>query len=199
VAVFGDLYSRDNRVMNQDLIRFIERHGGEVVTTPYSEYARMIANPYFRKWFFERRFFTLISSKALMTSITHMERTYYKMFEPLLKEPMATFDDPPEEILTQYGVRIEHTGESLDNLLKVHYIKKHYPDVTLFVQASPAFCCPSLVTEAMARRIEDVTGVPVVPITYDGTASRKNDIIIPYLQYPRSAVPRRRRTLNRAG
>ena len=49
VAVFGDLYSRDNRVMNQDLIRFIENHGGEVVTTPYSEYARMIANPYFRK------------------------------------------------------------------------------------------------------------------------------------------------------
>ena len=199
VAVFGDLYSRDNRVMNQDLIRFIERHGGEVVTTPYSEYARMIANPYFRKWFFERRFFTLISSKALMTSITHMERTCYKMFEPLLNEPMATFDDPPEEILAQYGVRIEHTGESLDNLLKVHYIKKHHPDVTLFVQASPAFCCPSLVTEAMARRIEEVTGVPVVPITYDGTASRKNDVIIPYLQYPRAVVPRRRHPLNRTG
>jgi hypothetical protein len=99
---------------------------------------------------------------------------------------MATFDDPPEAILARYGVRIEHTGESMDNLLKVHYIKKHHPDVTLFVQASPAFCCPSLVTEAMARRIEAVTGVPVVPITYDGTGGNKNDGIIPYLAYPRS-------------
>ena len=187
VAIFGDLYSRDNRVMNQDLIRFIERHGGEVVTTPYSDYARMIANPYFRKWFFERKFLTLISSKALMTTITRLERTYYRMFEPLLGEPMATFDDPPEDILARYGVRIEHTGESLDNLLKVHYIKKHHPDVSLFVQASPAFCCPSLVTEAMVRRIEDVTGVPVVPITYDGTGGSKNDVIIPYLKYPRAA------------
>jgi hypothetical protein len=197
--VFGDLYSRDNRIMNQDLIRFIERHGGEVVTTPYSEYARMIANPYFRKWFFEGKYLTLISSKALMTAITRLERTYYRMFEPLLGEPMATFDDPPEKILAQYGVRIEHTGESLDNLLKVHYIKKHHPDIALFVQASPAFCCPSLVTEAMARRIEDVTGVPVVPITYDGTASPKNDIIIPYLQYPRTAARKVRPTLDRAG
>ncbi|MBL0714418.1 MAG: CoA activase, partial [Desulfosarcina sp.] len=199
VAIFGDLYSRDNRVMNQDLIRFIERHGGEVVTMPYSEYARMIASPYFRKWFFERKFLALISSKALMTTITRLERTYYRMFEPLLGEPMATFDDPPEAILAQYGVRIEHTGESLDNLLKVHYIKKHHPEVTLFVQASPAFCCPSLVTKAMAHRIEEVTGVPVVPITYDGTGGRKNDIIIPYLKYPRSVDTSSRRTMDRAG
>jgi predicted CoA-substrate-specific enzyme activase len=199
VAVFGDLYSRDNRVMNQDLIRFIERNGGEVVTTPYSEYARMIASPYFRKWFFERKFLTLISSKALMATISRLERTYYRMFEPLLEEPMSLFEDSPEAILSQYGVRIEHTGESLDNLLKVHYIKKHHPDVALFVQASPAFCCPSLVTEAMARRIETVTGVPVAPITYDGTGGEKNQVIIPHLKYPRSLDPGSRRTLDKVG
>jgi hypothetical protein len=142
VAIFGDLYSRDNRVMNQDLIRFIERHGGEVVTTPYSDYARMIANPYFRKWFYERKFLTLISSKALMTTITRLERTYYRMFEPLLGEPMATFDDPPEAILAQYGVRIEHTGESLDNLLKVHYIKKHHPGCDPVRPGQPGLLLP---------------------------------------------------------
>ncbi len=199
VAVFGDLYSRDNRVMNQDLIRFIERHGGEVVTTPYNEYARMIANPYFRKWFFEGKYLTLISSRTLMAAITRLERSYYRLFEPLLGEPMANFDDPLEKILAPYELRIEHTGESLDNLIKIHYIKKHHPDIALFVQASPAFCCPSLVTEAMARRIEAVTGVPVVPITYDGTVSPKNDVIIPYLQYPRSAVARPRKSMDRAG
>jgi len=199
VAIFGDLYSRDNRVMNQDLIRFIERNGGEVVTTPYSEYARMIASPYFRKWFFERRFLALLSSRALMAAITRLERTYYRILEPLLGEPMATFDDSPEAILARYGVRIEHSGESLDNLLKVHYIKKHHPDVTLFVQASPAFCCPSLVTEAMARRIEAVTGVPVIPITYDGTGGNKNDAIIPYLAYPRSRQTISRLPMERVG
>ena len=73
----------------------------------------------------------------------------------------------------------------MDNLLKIYYIKKHYPDVALFVQASPAFCCPALITEAMAREIERNTETPVISITYDGTGGNKNDVIIPYLKYPR--------------
>ena len=66
-------------------------------------------------------------------------------------------------------MRIEHAGESMDNVLKVWYIKRHYPDVALFVQTSPGFCCASLITEAMTARIEEVTGVPVVSLSYDGT------------------------------
>ena len=146
VAIFGDLYSRDNRIINQDLIRFIETHGGEVVTTPYTEYAKMIANPYYRKWIHEGRYLTAITNKAMQTTFSKLEGLYYSYFEDILEEPMAVFEDSPEEILSQYAVKLEHTGESLDNLLKVHYIKKHHPDVALFVQASPALCCPSLIT-----------------------------------------------------
>jgi hypothetical protein len=59
---------------------------------------------------------------------------------------------------------------------------ENYPDLSLFVQANPAFCCPSLVTEAMTGEITKITGVPVVTITYDGTDDYKNDVVIPYLQ-----------------
>ncbi len=76
----------------------------------------------------------------------------------------------------------------MDNILKIHYIKKHYPDVALFVQTSPAFCCPALITEAMAREIEKKTNTPLVSITYDGTGGNKNDVIIPYLKNPRSSA-----------
>jgi len=189
VAIFGDLYSRDNRIINQNLIRFIEKHGGEVVTTPYTEYAKMIANPYYRKWMNEGRFLTVLANKAMQTTFNKLESLYYSYFEAILDEPIAVFDDSPEEILKPYGVKIEHTGESLDNLLKVHYIKKHHPDVALFVQASPALCCPSLITEAMVKKIEQVTSVPVVSITYDGTGGFKNNKIIPYLKYPRRTHP----------
>jgi hypothetical protein len=53
------------------------------------------------------------------------------------------------------------------------------------VHTSPAFCCPSLVTEALAPKIEEVTGVPVVNIIYDGTSAYRNDVLAPYLRYPR--------------
>jgi predicted nucleotide-binding protein (sugar kinase/HSP70/actin superfamily) len=185
VAIFGDLYVRDNEVINQNLIHFIEEQGGEVITTPYSSFVQMIAKPYLRKWFIEGHYLNVLSSKAMYATATRLERIYSSYFNRILKEPPQAYDESPQKILSQYNLRIEHTGESMDNILKVFYIKRHYPDVSLFVQTSPAFCCPSLVTEAMAKEIENKTGVPVVSITYDGTGGNKNEAIIPYLKFPR--------------
>ncbi len=186
VAIFGDLYARDNEVMNQNLVHYIEENGGEVITTPYSAYAKMIAPQYLRKWLIEGNYMEALSTKAFMSMVKRMEGTYYRHFERILKEPAWEYDDPAEGILSEYNLRIENTGESMDCILKIHYLTKHYPDISLFVQTNPAFCCPSLITEAMAREIEKNTQVPVVSITYDGTSSNKNDVIIPYLKFPRS-------------
>ncbi len=194
VALFGDLYARDNDVLNQNIIRFIEDHGGEVITTPYSCYIKMVAKPYFRKWFMEGHYLDVLVSGALMAAAGRLEKRYYKMFKRVLGEPEPEYDEPAETLLAKYNVRVEHTGESMDNLLKIYYVQKYHPDVALFVQASPAFCCPSLVTEAMAKRIEKVTGVPIVSITYDGTGGSKNDIIIPYLKYPKAGARMRDRS-----
>jgi predicted nucleotide-binding protein (sugar kinase/HSP70/actin superfamily) len=185
VAIFGDLYARDNEVINQNLIHYIEEQGGEVITTPYSSLIKMIARPYLRKWFIEGHYLNVLSSKAICTTATQLEKIYYSYFNRILREPRQAYNLSPQKILAPYNLRIEHTGESMENILKIFYIKRHYPDVSLFVQTSPAFCCPSLVTEAMAKEIENKTGVPVVSITYDGTGGNKNEAIIPYLKFPR--------------
>jgi predicted CoA-substrate-specific enzyme activase len=185
VAIFGDLYVRDNELINQDLIHFIEAQGGEVVTTPYSAYVKMIARPYLRKWFVEGSYVQALSSKALIATVTRLEKTYYKYFQRILEEPEPVYDESPKQILDKYNIRIENTGETMENILKIYYLKKYHPDITLFVQTSPAFCCPSLITEAMANRIEKVTHTPIVAITYDGTGGSKNEIITPYLAFPR--------------
>ena len=185
VAIFGDMYARDNKVMNQDLTGFIEANGGEVITTPYTAYTKMIAKPYLRKWFVEGHYLEVLFSAALIAGLKLREKTYYKYFERILDEPDPIYDESPGKILSAYNIQIENIGESMDNILKLHYIRKYHPDVSLFVQASPAFCCPSLVTEAMARKIEKKTGVPLVSVTYDGTGGNKNEVVIPYLRYPR--------------
>ena len=76
VAVFGDLYSRDNDVLNQGLIHFIERHAGEVVTLPYSSYVRMVAWPYMRKWFIEGDYLEALTSGTLLAAVTRLEKKY---------------------------------------------------------------------------------------------------------------------------
>jgi predicted CoA-substrate-specific enzyme activase len=193
VAVFGDLYTRDNEVLNQDLIHFVESHGGQVITTPYTSFVKMVARPYYWKWFLEGKYLNLISTKAIMTALVHLEKRYFRYFDQVLQESEPNFDASPQDVLSEFNLRMEHTGESMENLLKIFYIRKHHPDVALFVQASPAFCCPSLVTEAMAGEIEEKTGVPMVSVTYDGTGGGKNEVILPYLEYPRARGGRPRR------
>ena len=184
-AIFGDIYVRDNDVMNQNLIKFIEENGGEVLTTPYTELAKVIAPMYFKKWFNERLFLNLVSVKVLSANMRLVEKKYMKYFNEILKEEEHFYDENPEEILADFGIRPENAGESMENILKIHYLAKHYPDLSLFVQANPAFCCPSLVTESMKSVIENKTSIPVVTITYDGTGGVKNQSIVPYLKFSR--------------
>ncbi len=186
VAIFGDLYARDNEILNQELVRTIEENGGEVITTPYNEYIKVIAGLYFRKWLREGRYLNVLKSGSLLTTIQFMERKHLEEFGRLLGQPGPdAARQAPEEVLAQFKVSTHHTGETFDNLLYIFHVLEAHPDLALFVHASPAFCCPGLVTEALTTQIERITGVPVVTVTYDGTASSKNDAIIPYLKFPR--------------
>ena len=188
VAIFGDLYVRDNEVMNDDLIRTIEAAGGEVVTTPYNEYLKVISGAYFASWRREGKIRTLLEYRSLLFAIELLEKRFAGLLAGYLLPTAAECADGTVEHLETLHVRLEQEGESYDNILKIFHVLRAHPDLSLFVQTSPAFCCPSLVTEAMAGSIERVTGIPIVTLTYDGTAEKKNELIVPYLAYQRRAA-----------
>jgi len=191
VAIFGDIYVRDNEVMNQGLVRTIEDAGGEAIVTPYSEFIKAISGPYFHRWFTEGKYIDVATSKILMRLALALERKYRRLFNRILDEPEEFPTLDPREILGKYRVRMDHTGESMENLMKTAYLARLHSDISLFIQASPAFCCPSIVTRAMADRIEEVTGIPVLSIEYDGTGAFKNGDLVPYLKFPRGKTPDR--------
>ncbi len=183
IAIFGDLYVRDNDVMNQNLVKFIESLGGEVITTPYSDYMKIIADPYIRKWMREGMYGGAATAKLLQMTVPIFERKYGDMFNEIIQEPPHLPLENYEEKLSLVRLSARHTGESMDNVLKIFSILRAHPDVALFVQTNPSYCCPSLVTEAMASEIERLTGVPVVTIEYDGIGGMKNGDVVPYLRY----------------
>jgi len=188
VAVFGDFYVRDNDVMNQGLIKTIEQAGGEVVTTPYSDYLRIVSPAYFRKWFKTRQFRDLVKFRSMLAVVDLIERRFRRFFPDFLVDGRPSRNNSIEEELGRLNVSLFHEGESYENILKIMHILKVHPDVALFVQASPAFCCPSLITEAMSADIERITGVPVVPVTYDGTETFRNDVVVPYIHFARERM-----------
>ncbi len=183
VAIFGDLYVRDNDLMNHELIRTVEENGGEVITTPYSEYIKIIADPYTERFMKEGRYWDFVKIKFLKSLIPLVEEKYKKYFFSFNGKSNVISSTETDEWLNLFGLNILQRGESLENILKIHNLIKHYPDLDLFIQTNPSYCCPSLVTEAMTSKIEEITGVPVVTIEYDGTTGIKNEDIIPYLKY----------------
>jgi predicted nucleotide-binding protein (sugar kinase/HSP70/actin superfamily) len=182
VAIFGDLYARDNEIFNQDLVRLIEANGGEAITTPYSEYLKIISSPYLSRAFKEGRYLNAATMKFLRNIIPFVEDKYYRYFKKLINEVPVRHIANIEEKLAHFNVKISNSGESLENLLKIFHIVEQHPDLTLFVQTNPAYCCPSLVTESMAAKIEKLTGIPVLSIEYDGTMGNKNENVIPFLK-----------------
>jgi hypothetical protein len=186
VAIFGDLYVRDNDVFNQGLVRAIEEAGGEAVVTPPADYARIVVGELRARWRLEGMYQPLLVFGTLVGLLDRMDRHYRRYVARFLGPYRPIRMDGADAFLRRFGVRTEHSGESVENLLKIHHLAREHPDLRLFVQASPAFCCPSLVTEAMARDIQRATGVPVVSLTYDGTGRYRNDAIVPYLKFART-------------
>jgi predicted nucleotide-binding protein (sugar kinase/HSP70/actin superfamily) len=182
VAVFGDFYVRDNDVMNQGLIARIEDLGGEVVVTPFTEFVDVVAESYFRRWARDGHWGRVVTNKTVLTLMRTLGTRYKKIVDPLLGRTDSPAPSNSEDILSRFGVRLDHDGESYDNLLKVFHLVETHPDLALFVQTSPAYCCPGLVTQAMGEEIERATGVPLVSLTYDGTAASQNDVLAPYLR-----------------
>ncbi len=180
VALFGDFYVRDNDIFNQDLIRSIERAGGEVVTTSYVEYLKATVDAFFDRLLIERRYGPWLGYRAVMMAIASVEKSLERQTGLALSEGPWT-NRRRHDAYQYFGIRPEMSGENYDNALKLLKILDEHPDLALFVQAAPAFCCASLVTEGMSKAIENLTGVPVLSITYDGTGAQKNDAVEPYL------------------
>ncbi len=189
VGIFGDLYVRDNEVMNQDLIRCIEEAGGEAVTTPYSDYVKIIAGAAFGRLMRQRVYGDLAKFRLIIGAIDKLERRYHREVEDLVGPRIDWKRAGLEEELSRFNLVIEQAGESYENALKMLHLVTRYPDIALFVQTSPAFCCPSLVTEALSQSVEQVLGIPLVTVTYDGTGGDKNAAIIPYIRYAREKQP----------
>jgi predicted nucleotide-binding protein (sugar kinase/HSP70/actin superfamily) len=183
VAIFGDLYVRDNDIMNQDLLHYIEDQGGEVIILPFNEMVKMMAAPHIERSIKSGIYIDAITAKAMISFINTIEKNYNKYFMEILEEKPMKWDADIKELLNFFHLDINHNGESVDNILISRALKQHYPDIRLFVHAIPAFCSAGLVTEALESKIEKLTGVPVVTLIYDGTHKNQNEKIIPYMKF----------------
>ena len=88
-----------SKLTTRGLIRFIEKQGGEVLTTPYASIVRMVARPYLRKWLIEGEYLGVLSSTAYLMVLKQKEKRYFRYFNRSLGESYPHYSDAAEKIL----------------------------------------------------------------------------------------------------
>ena len=189
VSIIGDLYVRDNDVFNQQLIKELESYGAEVVTTPFTFILRLLAFKHKNILKEDGRYISLVKFRLLIDYLEKIERKYYKIAEKVIQESFPPLNDKIFDVLQDYDLILDHGGETAQNILKVFALMEHYQDLSLFIHVNPIFCCPGLVSESIFKKVEKDIGIPIISITYDGTTTRRNDILAPYIHYLKQSIP----------
>jgi len=188
IAIIGDLYVRDNDVFNQNLISDLEANGAEVLTTPLNYVLRMAAERHFYELKAGGLYFSLVRNKLLMELLESIERRYFQIANIILQEEFPVYSQTILEKLKKYKISFKHGGETAQNIIKVFCILQQQKDVSLFIHVNPIFCCAGLISEAFFKAVEKDIGIPIVSIVYDGTNTKRNDMLAPYLHFIKNRV-----------
>jgi predicted nucleotide-binding protein (sugar kinase/HSP70/actin superfamily) len=189
VGIVGEIYLRTNHVMNEDLFRVIERHGGEVLKATLTEWFLYTAylvkhvtrggksgwrdrlNGYLENWFFHSH-----------------EHKYVHIAAPIIGDR----SEPPIDEVVQAGLEhlpVEFEGEAVLTLGRTLLLFER-DGVDAVVNASPTFCMPGTITTSIFSRVEEEVGKPIICLFYDGSGN-PNQALIPHMHFLNQRLKRR--------
>ncbi len=172
IAVIGDLYSKYNTVLNQDIYTMIEDLGGEVRIPSFTETVLHFLDADSRENGLDSKY---------KRGLVLFEKRYERIFSDLLPDDNEPSQDECADLIKENGIEHYIAGETTMNLGRaLHYIKHKRADA--IVHLNPVFCCPGVVSAAIFRKIQHDTGFPIIDLFYDGN-NKPNSQIIPQMHY----------------
>ena len=102
----------------------------------------IIADRYIRKWFLQGLYGDAALAKVLSKVVDGAEQQVLPVFQPAPPGRRIRGAGNSGELLSLFGLSVYHTGESMENIMKIFHLIEQYPDLSLFVQTNPSYCCP---------------------------------------------------------
>ena len=166
IGIVGEIYIRSNRYSNEDLVRQIERLGGEAWVAPVSEWLLYINTTAAASALMNRAWKPLI--KAYLTG-----RVQHRDEQRLLSGfngSMRSLREPSiAETLRRASPYIHHSfeGEAVLSVGKaLDYIGR---DAAGIVNVMPFTCMPGTIATAVLKRVrEDHDNIPLLNLAYEG-------------------------------
>jgi predicted nucleotide-binding protein (sugar kinase/HSP70/actin superfamily) len=170
VGIVGEIYVRNNLFSNENVVRAVERAGGEAWSAPVSEWILFTASEDLR------RFMTLPKSMSELLAhggrilksrwLQHVEHSFHQAMGAVLTDR----EEPPiQDTVTagQHYLPFNVGGETILSLGRsVHFIRQ---GAALIVNVSPFSCMAGTVCASLFTRMERELQVPVVNLFYDGS------------------------------
>jgi predicted nucleotide-binding protein (sugar kinase/HSP70/actin superfamily) len=166
IGVVGEIYIRSNRFSNEDVVRQIEKLGGEAWVAPISEWILYVNTTSKASAMMNRSWRALL--KAYLTGwVQHNdERRLLSGFNGNLR---SLHEPSIEQTLRTARPYIHHSfeGEAVLSVGKaIDYINR---GVSGLVNVMPFTCMPGTIASAVLKRVrEDHSNIPLLNIAYEG-------------------------------
>jgi predicted CoA-substrate-specific enzyme activase len=167
IGLIGENYVRVNEFANNFLERRIEKLGGKVVNTPFSEWIDYIA--YCRREDCKREKDINAFAIELITEVVQRYRAY-RMSRPFKKCATNLFKDGSIKKLISKGRPYIHDSYRGDPVLSmgkaVEFIEEDFDGI---IHVAPFHCMPGTAVSAVLEKFQrDHNGIPCLKLTFDG-------------------------------
>ncbi len=160
IAVIGDMYSRFNSVLNEQLCSLIEDFGGEVVMPSFTELFKHVFDIGSKEG---------ASGLVGFFKLTELEKSFEQIFCGLLDD---SFEPPVErysELLGKYGIKNFIAGQVTMNLGRIIFLAEHAM-VDAIVNIQPVCCSSATITSSLCRKLKKELDIPIIEVCYGGDA-----------------------------
>ena len=173
VAVFGEIYVRNDDYANDNTILKLEALGAEVIYTPITEWFDYVNHSYIEKSKQKRKTASVIKGKTIGMVITKVKRAVEKPFDTLLEGTPHVSASQVMKASAPYMT--ENIGGEAVLSIGAPIALLESGGIDGAVNVYPFNCLPGTIVSAISRRIKrDKPGLPWLNLAFDGQEDTDN-------------------------
>jgi len=175
IGIIGEIYVRNNRFSNEDLIRQVEALGGEASLATFGEWIYYLNAMSIRRHLQGTEFYAAAKDALKNRLQTRIEKHYSVPFKKYLR----TLHEPStRRILRLAGPYIPDTfeGEAVVSVGKSLALVRQ--GISGIINAIPFGCMPGMIVAGVMQAVKREYDMPFITIPYDGTASSANGMLL---------------------
>ena len=175
IGIIGEIYVRNNRFSNEDLVRQVEALGGEASLATFGEWIYYLNAMSIRRHLKGKEFFAAAKDALKNCLQTRIEK--HQSF-PFRKHLRTLHEPSTQDILRLSGPYIPDTfeGEAVVSIGKS--VALVHQGVSGIINAIPFGCMPGIIVAGVMQAVKKKYDMPFITMPYDGTASSANKMLL---------------------